>query len=364
MLMSNGAKHHLSGGESGEFSLAALNIVAVIPAYNEARQIDKVLRSLPGLLRKVIVVDDASSDSTVSVVRGVMQDDPRIELVQHAVNQGVGGAMVSGFRRALELNAQIVVKLDGDGQMSPDFLADLLRPLVTGEADYAKGNRFRDFRALRQMPSLRRSGNLGLSFLTKAAVGYWDLFDPCNGYVAIRGEVLAAIPLDKIGRTFFFETSMLAQLYLVGAVVKDVPMPARYGDEVSHLRVGRVLGEFPRRLLGCLVRRLVLKNFLYDFTIESMYLAAGVPLLAWGVIYGGANWIYYAWKGVGAPTGTVVISAMMIILGFQLLLSAISEDIRAVPKVPLGGGPLTPQPQSPAQSAEPSVVGASETSTT
>jgi len=328
----------------GPAALQAFNIVAIIPAYNEAGQIGDVLSSLPAFLRHVIVVDDCSTDRTAEIVAAAAEEDTRIVPVRHDHNQGVGGAMVTGFRQALALDAQIVVKIDGDGQMDPDFLADLLKPLVYGQADYAKGNRFRDFRALRQMPPLRRAGNMALSFMTKAAVGYWNLFDPCNGYVAIRGEALAQLPLESIGRSFFFETSMLAQLYLLGAVVRDVPMPARYGDEISHLSVPRVLGEFPRRLLGCLIKRLVLKNFLYDFSLESLYLLFGVPILTVGLLYGGINWAWYAYIYVLAPTGKVVISAMLIILGFQLVLSAIGEDVRAVPSEPLSKHPLQPQP--------------------
>jgi len=312
-----------------------VNIVAVIPAYNEESNIGAFLRSMPPYVGWAVVVDDASTDRTGNIVEEVGQDDPRVLLVRHERNQGIGGAMVTGFARALVLNAQIVVKMDGDGQMHWSDLPALLRPLVRDEADYAKGNRFRDFRALARMPVLRRAGNMALSFLTKAAVGYWSIFDPCNGFVAIRGEVLAELPLEKIDRSFYFETSMLARLYLLGAVIRDVPMAARYGDELSHLSIRRVLIQFPPRLLYCLVRRVLLKNFLYDFTMESLYLLAGVPMLLAGAFHGGYWWIQYAMKGIGAPTGTVVIPAMLIILGFQLLLSAIGEDVRSVPHEPL-----------------------------
>jgi hypothetical protein len=248
--------------------------------------------------------------------------------------------MVTGFRKALELKAQIVVKIDGDGQMCVDYLPELLLPLIHGDADYSKGNRFRDFQALRQMPAFRRMGNLGLSFCTKAAVGYWNCFDPTNGFIAIRSDILAQLPLEKIHRSYFFETSMLSQLYLLGAMVRDVPMPARYGTEASSLSIKRVLAEFPRRLLVCFCRRLILKNFIYDFTMESILLLCGIPMLLTGVVYGGYNWIVYASLGIGAPTGTVVISALLIILGFQILLTALGMDLQASPREPICRGPL------------------------
>jgi glycosyltransferase involved in cell wall biosynthesis len=323
-------------------TLDDVNVVAVIPAYNEGKHIGEVLRSLPSFLRHVVVVNDCSRDNTAEVVRAIAQEDPRVVLVNHDQNQGVGGAMVSGFRKALELKAQLVVKLDGDGQMDPTYLRELLQPLLTGEADFAKGNRFHDFRALARMPLLRRAGNMGLSFLTKAAVGYWNCFDPCNGYVAIRGDILAALPLEKLHHSYFFETSLLAQLYLLGGVIRDVPMPAIYGEEVSHLSITRVLVEFPPKLFICLLRRLLLKNFIYDFSMETVFLLAGLPLLVLGTTYGGYSWWHHFWAGTPAATGTVVIPAMLIILGFQLILSAIGEDLRAVPKLPLADGPLQP----------------------
>lgn len=320
--------------------LASLRLAVVVPAYNEAALICETLRSIPAYVRHLIVVDDGSQDDTAECVEGLAVLDPRIELVRHSTNQGLGAAMASGLRRAAELRADIIIKMDGDGQMDPDELPRLLQPLVTGDADYAKGNRFRDFRALRQMPLVRRIGNMALSFLTKAAVGYWDCFDPCNGYVAIRGELLDAPLLDRLPRSFFFETSMLGELYLRGAVIRDVPMPARYGSESSHLSIRRVLCEFPWRLLGCLVRRLVLKNLVDDFCMETIYLLTGVPLLLGGILYGGAQWLRYTLLEQAAPTGTVVIPAMLIILGFQLLLSAIAEDMRRAPRDPLFPTPL------------------------
>lgn len=316
-------------------ALAATNIVVVVPAFNEARKIGGTLRAIPAFVSRIVVVDDCSTDNTAQVVEGHARDDARIVLVRHERNQGVGGAMVSGFRKALELRAEIVVKMDGDGQMPAEFLADLLRPLLARDADFAKGNRFHDFQALAHMPVVRRAGNVALSFLTKAAVGYWSCFDPCNGYVAIRGEILAALPLDRLHRSYFFETSLLAELYLLGAKIADVSMPARYGDEQSKLSVGRVLCEFPPKLIGCLARRLLLKNFLYDFSMESIYLLTSLPLLTFGLIYGLTNWIGYASAGIAAPTGTVMIAVITIILGFQLLLAAIAEDLRRVPEQPL-----------------------------
>ncbi len=310
-------------------------ITAVIPAYRVEHEIQAVLEGLPPFLTHIIVVDDASPDGTAELVRTLARHDRRLVLLQHDHNQGVGGAMVTGFRKALELGDQIIVKIDGDGQMDVSHLPALLLPLIHGQADYAKGNRFRDFLALQKMPLIRRLGNMGLGFLAKTATGYWNVFDPTNGFLAIRAEVLAQLPLDRVDRGYYFETSMLAQLYLLGATVKDIPMPARYQGEASSLIIHRVLFEFPAKLLATFLRRLVLKNFIYDFSMASIYLLSGLPLLLFGLVFGSIKWVQYARQGITAPTGTVMLPTLTVLLGIQLLISAVEIDLRSVPHEPL-----------------------------
>ena len=310
-------------------------IVAVIPCYRVEREIQSVLQEVPSYIEHIVVVDDASPDSTRDLVTASAKIDSRILLIRHPSNLGVGGAMITGYKKALDLGAQVVVKIDGDGQMDVDHLPVLLRPLIEGTADYTKGNRFRDFKSLQQMPFIRRVGNMGLAFLAKAATGYWNMFDPTNGFNAIRSEVLTQLPLDKIDHTYYFETSMLANLYLIGAVVKDVPMPARYKGEVSSLLIHRILFEFPQKLFATFLRRLVLKNFIYDFSMASIYLLSGLPLLIFGLIFGIYKWIQYASIGIPAPTGTVMLPTLSVLLGIQLLLSAIEIDLRSIPTEPL-----------------------------
>jgi dolichol-phosphate mannosyltransferase len=316
-------------------------IAAVIPCYRVEKEIESVLQAVPSYIKHILVVDDASPDSTADLVTASAKEDERVLLIRHVSNQGVGGAMVTGYRKALELGAQLVVKIDGDAQMDMADLPRLLQPLIEGRADYTKGNRFRDFVSLQKMPFIRRVGNMGLAFLAKAATGYWHTFDPTNGFNAIRSEVLAQLPLDKIDHTYYFETSMLANLYLLGAVVKDVPMPARYQGEASSLIIHRVLFEFPLKLISTFVRRLVLKNFIFDFSMGSIYLLAGLPLLIFGLSFGIYKWIQYASIGIPAPTGTVMLPTLSVLLGIQLLLSAIEIDLRSVPTEPISN-PLQP----------------------
>lgn len=320
-----------------------VHIAAVVPAYNVGRELPGVLRQMPQIVQTIIVVDDASRDDTYAVAMRWAQLDPRISVVRHERNRGVGGAMVTGFRTALESGADILVKVDGDGQMPLWLIPQLVEPLVDGTADYTKGNRFRDFVAVRAMPAARRLGNVAMSFFAKAATGYWQCFDPANGFVAIRADVLSQIPLQKIDESYYFETSMLSHLYLIGAVVKEVPMPARYVGETSSLSITRVLRQFPGRLLASLVRRLVLKNFVYDFNLESFHLALGVPLLLAGLAFGTWKWLWYAEHNRAAPTGTVVLAALMITVAAQLLISAVNLDLQSIPREPINGGALAPE---------------------
>jgi len=311
------------------------NIAVVIPCYRVEPEIGAVLAAVPGYVRHILVIDDASPDRTAEIVADAAKSDSRIELIRHAKNLGVGGALKTGFARALELGAQVVVKLDGDGQMDATHLPDLLVPLLKGQADYTKGNRFRDFQALQRMPLVRRIGNMGLGFLAKVATGYWNLFDPTNGYVAIHADALAQLPLERVDNSYFFETSMLAHLYLIGAVVRDVPMPARYRGETSSLSVRRTLLEFPLKLLRTFLRRILLKNLIYDFSMESVYLLAGLPLVLFGLVFGSIKWVSYASQGIPAPTGTVMLPTLSVLLGIQFLIAAIEIDIRSTPKEPL-----------------------------
>lgn len=308
------------------------NLVVVIPAYRVADSIEVVISELPDYLSHIIVVDDASPDNISVLVKTLANDDSRIVLVRHEQNQGVGGAMLTGFKKALELGAQIVIKVDGDHQMDATFIPALITPLLEGKADYAKGNRFRDFESLRYMPLIRRIGNLGLSFLTKAATGYWNCFDPTNGFFAIRSEILEQLPLDRIDRGYFFETSMLANLYLLDAHILDVPMPARYRGERSNMSIWRVMVEFPVKLFATVLRRLLLKYFLFDFSMVSVYLLTGIPLILFGLIFGTVKWLQYIELGVPAPTGTVILPTLALILGIQILLSAIEIDMNSAPK--------------------------------
>jgi dolichol-phosphate mannosyltransferase len=301
----------------------------VIPAYDVAPRIAAVLKSVPDFVDAITVVDDASRDGTADAARGA--GDPRVQVLRHDVNRGVGAAMVTGFADALAAGEGIVVKMDGDGQMDPAMLPRLLDPIVEGRCGYAKGNRFLFARELAAMPRHRLVGNFSLTFLTKLASGYWHVFDPQNGYVAIASSALRLLELHRLSRRWFFENDMLINLNVFNVPVADVAIPARYGDERSSMSIGRVLVSFPFHLFRGYWSRFYRKYVLRDFSPVALFMLAGIPLLLFGIFFGGYTWVQ-SWRlNRFASTGTVMLSVLPFIVGFQLVLQALVLEMRESP---------------------------------
>ena len=311
-------------------------IAAVVPCYRETNHILDVLAAIGPEVGRIYVVDDACPDGTGALVAGGC-DDQRVEVIVHAANQGVGGATLSGYRRALDDGARIIVKLDGDGQMDPAMIPRLIQPILDGAADYAKGNRFHRFDGISGMPTARIVGNFFLSFASKLSSGYWNIFDPTNGFTAIDAGVARLLPLDRIATSYFFESDMLFHLGQLRAVVHDVPMSARYGSERSGIRIPRIIPEFLARHTANTYRRVFHAYFVRDPGVATLQLVAGKLLVLFGLIFGAVNWIDSEITDVPATAGTVILAALPIILGSQLLISFLNYDTRNVPSEPLQG---------------------------
>lgn len=309
-------------------------IAAVIPCYRERDRILGVLQKFDDFVDHIIVVDDACPDNTGQFVKDECSDE-RVEVIILGKNLGVGGATITGYQRALELDADILVKVDGDGQMDPAMIPTLVRPILRGAADYAKGNRFYRLEGISSMPKTRLIGNLFLSFATKMSSGYWQVFDPTNGFTALHAKVARLLPLAKIDNSYFFESDMLFQLNISRAVVKDVPMDAIYGDEKSELKISRILLPFIWKHGRNLNRRLLYTYFLRDFNAASMELVFGVLLMMFSIIYGGINWYESISTGVPAATGVVILAAMPFLIGSYLLISVLNFDVQNQPDSPL-----------------------------
>jgi glycosyltransferase involved in cell wall biosynthesis len=310
------------------------SIAVVIPSYKVTRHILGVIASIGPEVSHIYVVDDQCPDRSGELVR-VQCQDPRVVVLEHDANQGVGGAVISGYRAAIAAGARVIVKIDGDGQMDTSLIPSFVAPILAGEADYTKGNRFFNLEQIRAMPPVRLFGNAVLSLLTKVSSGYWDLFDPTNGYTAIHADAARYLPFDKISRRYFFETDMLFRLNTLGAVVVDVPMDAVYGDEVSNLKVSRVVTEFAAKHVRNFCKRLFYNYYLRNMSLASIELPLGLFLILFGALYGISHWLRSAHSDLATPAGTVMLAALPVIMGVQLVLAFLAYDIAAVPRRPL-----------------------------
>ncbi len=329
--------------------LSASKAAVVIPCFKVQRKVLDVIAGIGPEIVSIYVVDDACPERVGDLVERESRD-PRVRVLRHDRNQGVGAATLTGMRAAVAAGAAVVVKMDGDGQMDPALLPAFIDPIARGQADYTKGNRFFAPENLRGMPGFRIFGNGLLSFITKLSSGYWSILDPTNGYIAIHSAVLDLLPKDKIASRFFFESDMLFRLNLMRANVIDIPMRASYGDEISNLRAHKETMPFLWYHIRNFLKRLVYSYFVRDFSVGSLYLLFGIPVLTFGIVFGLSEWILHASSGAFASAGTVMVAALPIIVGFQLLLAFLGYDIASVPRTAIhaalvlerGGSGATP----------------------
>jgi glycosyltransferase involved in cell wall biosynthesis len=305
----------------------------VVPCYKVRGHILRVIGNTPDWFEGVVCVDDACPEGSGDFIEAE-NTDPRVVVVRHAKNQGVGGATLTGYAEAARRGARVMVKVDGDDQMDLSHAAHLVAPILLGEADYAKGNRFTSISHLTAMPTVRVLGNAMLSFAAKLSTGYWNLFDPTNGYTAIQANVARLVMEKRVSRRFFFETDLLYHLGTLRAVVRDVPMPARYADEISNIRIGAIIGPFAAKHLRNFLQRVVGQYFVRDFTAASLELVFGLLFLLFGVGYA-LSYLANRVPGQAASAGVVMLAALPVILGVQFLLQAINYDVLNVPSRPI-----------------------------
>jgi glycosyltransferase involved in cell wall biosynthesis len=314
--------------------MKAMRVAVAIPCYKVTRHVLGVINAIPGSVERIYAVDDACPDGSGAFIK-THCTDPRVRVLFHDENQGVGGAIATAYRQAIQDDVDVVVKIDGDGQMDPRLLPFFVRPIMLGLADYTKGNRFFRPESVGGMPFIRLFGNATLSFLTKLTCGYWRIMDPTNGYTAIHITALRELPLDKLEKRYFFESDMLFRLNTLRAVVRDVPMDSVYADEQSGLRIKQVLPEFMRKHASRLWRRYVYNYLVRDFNVGSLYSIFGVVLLLAGVLFGGWHWIESIWRNQPATSGTGMLSAMPIMVGIQFLIAFLHYDVSSAPTEPL-----------------------------
>ena len=303
-------------------------IAAVVPAYNETKLIVKTITTMPEWVDFIVVVNDCSTDDTSAKARSV--DDPRVVVIDHVTNTGVGGSILVGHARAMELGADVNVVMAGDAQMDPAYLPDLLDPICENGYEFTKANRFFSATSYRGMPLVRMLGSVALSFATKVGSGYWNLFDPQNGYTAVHRSALRRLDFSRIARGYEFENDLLIWLNIANARAKDVPIPANYGEEVSSMKIHRAARAIAGLLIRGFWRRMILKHVLASFSPVALLFFSGLFLVTIGTAIG----IWVVVETLGPPvatTASVLLAVGPLLTGIHMLVSALTLDIQATP---------------------------------
>jgi glycosyltransferase involved in cell wall biosynthesis len=304
-------------------------ICVVVPAYNEEKLIAQTLRSIPEFVDYVTVIDDASSDSTPKIVESIAAENPRVELIRHERNRGVGAAIASGYIWCREHDIDIAVVMAGDAQMDPADLTGLLDPLVEDRADYAKGNRLVTGEAWTRIPRHRYLGNMVLTFMTKIASGYWHVTDSQCGYTALNKKALQLLPLENIYPRYGMPNDFLVTLNIYNMRVSDVPVNPVYGiGERSDLKIEKIVFSISFLIMRRFIRRMVHKYIIRDFHPLVLFYAFGVALLILDVP------LVVRLLSVWANTGRIPpINALTIVfctfMSFQSILFAMLFDMEA-----------------------------------
>ena len=309
-------------------------IAVVIPSYKVTKHVLNVIARIGHEVDRIYVVDDCCPENSGQFVEQ-NNTDARVVVLYNEMNKGVGGATKRGYEEAIKDGMDIIIKVDGDGQMNPALISMFIKPILDGRADYTKGNRFFSYDHFSRMPKIRLFGNAALTFFTKASSGYWNIYDPNNGFTAIHRRALSMLPLEKINNRYFFESDMLFRLNSIRAVVLDVPMVAVYEDEVSGLKIKEILLQFLKGHITNFGKRICYNYFLRDFNMASLELLFSTGLLLFGFIYGGIHWAHSVVTQHPAAGGVVMLAGLSVIVGVQLFLSVFNYDVQNTPRIPL-----------------------------
>lgn len=308
-----------------------LSAAVIMPTYKSKSLVLDVIGRIGPQIGKIYVVDDFCPQQSGQYVMDNCVDS-RVEVIFHTENRGVGGAVMTGYRRAIEAEYDVLIKIDSDGQMDPELIPLFLEPILNGSADYTKGNRFFNLEDVKDMPVSRIFGNSALSFASKLSTGYWNMFDPTNGYTAITAKIAQTLPFDKISKRFFFESDMLFRLNLQRAVVQDIPMRAVYGLEKSNLVIRNIAFEFLNKNFRNFLKRIFYTYFLRGMSAASIELVFGVILMVFGITFGLSHWGDSMATGTETAPGTVMVTGLSILSGLNLLIAFISFDVQNSPR--------------------------------
>lgn len=304
-----------------------LKIAILVPCYNEEKLIAKTIETIPEFVDTIVAVNDGSNDKSLEILNRLAKKNKRLAVLDNDTNQGLGKSMLNAFEYLQDTDIDAMGIMAGDAQMDPQYLPKLLDTLIDDNVDVVKANRFSQFHSVESMPRYRRFGNIFVSILTKFATGYYKLFDSLNGYVIYRKDIIDRIPKNIIGHRYEYENTMLVALSIVGAKIRDVPIPAVYGEEKSTINLfGSMMSTF-RVLNKGFWQRIYYKYVLYSFHPIALFLFSGLFATLVGILW--AIFVLYEKlaNNISPSTGTVMLVVLPLILGFQLLLTAIIMDV-------------------------------------
>lgn len=305
-----------------------LKVAVVIPCYNEEKLIKKTIDDLPDLVDYIIPVNDASSDDTIGKLRSIAKSNKKVSVVDLEKNQGVGGALISGYEYAIAHTDAVAIGIvAGDAQFNTSYLQPMLDDFIDKKADYVKASRFFHREEFKAMPKYRQFGNIFITLLTKFSTGYYSITDITNGCGFLRRDIIEKVDFSIVQRRYDYETSMLTALSIANAKVIDHAVPAIYGDETSTIKLLPTALRNLRAVWSGFWRRIYYKYILYGFHPIALFLISGVLLLVFGLGFGLFILLDKLFTGSVPTTGSVMASVLPIILGFQLVLSALSMDV-------------------------------------
>ena len=300
-------------------------IVAIIPCFKSPSLAPLVASECLKYVDKVICIDDCCPLNTGRKIEKKVKSE-NFFLIRHKKNLGVGGAMKTGMKFALTMNADIIVKIDSDGQMSPSLIPNLIEPIKKGKASFTKGNRFRDPEIIKKMPFIRLIGNLMLSFLTKLSTGYWELFDPTNGFIAFNSNIVKNMDLKKIDNRFFFETDLLFRCSINDILIQEIPMKAKYGEEKSNMDINFEIINFLIRHILIFAKRIYYHYFLYEFNPGSLSLLISLVFGFLAFALASYSYLYALINSIETPSGTQTLFLAFLLISSNFGINFIYYD--------------------------------------
>jgi glycosyltransferase involved in cell wall biosynthesis len=304
-----------------------LRVAVAIPAYNEELLIGKTISTMPDFVDCIIVTNDGSKDHTLEILHSLEDEYKALVVLDNGRNRGVGYTVTRGLKEAVNREMDLIAVMAADAQCDPSYLSKMCDVLIDEKLDYVKANRFNNLSALKAMPRFRRAGNIVVTLLNKFATGYYSIFDSQNGYGVFSRSVLERLPFELVGRRYDYENTLLIALSIINGRIKDHPVPAVYGDEVSSIKLLPTVSRALRVLLFGFWKRIYYKYVVFDFHPVALFLLVGNVLSVLGFAGGVALAWLRIFEGVSPSSGTVMLAALPMIIGLQMLLTALIMDV-------------------------------------